>query len=113
MTEADRELLEKAAKAAGIDLTGRKFVASDAGGWYVSMEPSIKNWNPLRDDGDAFRLMVRLEIDLCVSIGGHACAGCPPVVNYIEVPLGSGPAASTRRAIVRAAAAIQETREAV
>ena len=110
MTEADRELLELAADAAKLHWewngVNQRIEVVRSSGHY-------RHWSPLDDDGDAFRLMVKLEIDLCVSIGGHACAGCPPVVNYIEVPLGSDPAASTRRAIVLAAAAIQEAREAV
>ncbi|MBO0943540.1 hypothetical protein J1N44_17945 [Acidovorax temperans] len=56
----DRELLELAALAAGVDLSTRKW----HGRWYVSPEPNIKNWNPLTDDGDALRLAAKLKIDI-------------------------------------------------
>jgi hypothetical protein len=55
----DRELLELAAKAAGLRWSIGDLV------WYNDMEGTyIKNWNPLADDGDALRLSVRLGIDL-------------------------------------------------
>lgn len=56
----DRELIEAAAKAAGIELHvwGTKgdenFAAMN---W-----PNTPRWNPLRDDGDALRLAVKLRI---------------------------------------------------
>jgi hypothetical protein len=53
----DKELLELAAKAAGYewDWFGPNFhIAID--------ERRFTAWNPLTDDGDAFRLMVNLEI---------------------------------------------------
>jgi hypothetical protein len=91
----DRELLELAAKAAGIgplswiEPDGTKIVTN-------------VRWNPLTDDGDALRLAVKLEIDL-------AFEGSPDIVwaddNWSE-PAGVDRQAATRRAIVRAAAEI-------
>ncbi|MFM0141704.1 hypothetical protein [Paraburkholderia sp. RL18-085-BIA-A] len=54
----DRELLELAARAIGIPLEWSK--ESDCGprttGW--------KTWNPLTDDGDAFRLAMKLDLKM-------------------------------------------------
>lgn len=60
----DRELLELAAKAAGLhDLT--YFDEGAAGGKGMRRdELDWDNWNPLEDDGDALRLSVKLGIDL-------------------------------------------------
>jgi hypothetical protein len=100
MNETDRELLMFAAKAAGIgplswiEPDGTKIVTNLL-------------WNPLADDGDAFRLKVKLEIDIMYtnifSPRVHAMA------DYdIEVTEESkdDPYAAARRAIVRAAAEI-------
>lgn len=104
----DREMLELAAKAAGIQVVGlvndmiaqpdhRKdgfIVRNDRGG--------DSCWNPLTDDGDALRLAVRLRLpfvfgeDCVYSIGVDDC----------DEPYRDDPLAATRRAIVRAAAAI-------
>src|SRR6185369_15316360 len=66
----DRELLELAAKAVGIEYTVRddnyykthKFF----GLWLVihgePYEGQRRYWNPLRDDGDALRLAVKLRL---------------------------------------------------
>lgn len=53
----DRELLEQAAKAAGIDLTGAHF-----NGTFVFWTPRKPNWNPLKDDGDALRLACSIPL---------------------------------------------------
>ena len=57
----DWELLELAAKAAGISPAhwGKSNV-----GWYQPDRRSIGHWNPLTDDGDALRLAVKLVIDI-------------------------------------------------
>lgn len=98
----DRELLELAALAAGVDLSTRKW----HGRWYVSPEPNIKNWNPLTDDGDALRLAVKLGIRLEFADGwvvANAGSVCAP---QFSERTGSDAGAATRRAIVRAAAEI-------
>ena len=62
----DRELLELAAKAVGIELIG--FV--DVGGWadcaaeWGHQTKDFDRWNPLTDDGDALRLAVKLDFHL-------------------------------------------------
>ena len=112
----DRELLEAAAKAAGIDLQHRAMFGGDAEpGYYkypVGVPPLWTWWNPLTDDGDAMRLAVKLRmlIEPAKTMGGtfievHAhpsgrgdCAGVEQ--------FGQDDFAATRRAIVRAAAEI-------
>ncbi len=103
----DKELLELAAKAAGINTLywtkdGQKLVRRDGG--------IQKPWNPLTDDGDALRLAVKLK--LVVDIGELIIGVIPssPKAAGIEecYAVGDDPYAATRRAIVRAAAAIGE-----
>lgn len=99
----DRELMELAAKAAGIEVWGASPLGENYGLRIAGLEPT--NWNPLADDGDALRLAVHLEFDLmlygdCKSAHhglGARMAGEPSLPD---------PYAATRRAIVRAAAAI-------
>jgi hypothetical protein len=55
----DKELLELAAKAAGYDETR---TCIDDWFWVLNNTNDWTPWNPLTDDGDAFRLMVNLEI---------------------------------------------------
>ena len=93
----DKELLELAAKAAGIELkwSGEMDVPP-------RMQPSWESWSPLTDDGDALRLAVKLLITVTfganyVIVGGNQM----PLVNNANDPY-----AATRRAIVRAAAEI-------
>jgi hypothetical protein len=97
----DRELLELAAKAAGVVgfwVDAGSNVGSDS-------EPVI--WNPLTDDGDALRLAVKLRLVLFLEIPR---IGIGPRMDGPEVYLDEGEDeyAATRRAIVRAAAAIGE-----
>lgn len=54
--KTERELLELAAKATGHEFP-RFVLASDSS--YVA-----RAWNPLTDDGDAFRLAVKLKLDI-------------------------------------------------
>jgi hypothetical protein len=73
----DRELLELAAKAAGIPFSNIELV-----------------WNPLTDDGDALRLAVKLDLFDAATL------------TYEPEEYRADPYAATRRAIVRAAAEI-------
>ena len=95
---SDRELLELAAKAAGIVY---------ANGWNLATnEP----WCPHEDDGDALRLAVKLEISI------NPFAGKTVVTHTVDNTRrgpyekwdcnDDDPYAATRRAIVRAAAEI-------
>lgn len=92
----DRELLELAAKAAGYRLKNEMHNASDELiGFRTNDRPMSGAWNPLTDDGDALRLAVKLGMFM------------EPIVREISrAEYEADPYASTRRAIVRAAAAI-------
>jgi hypothetical protein len=97
----DRELLEVAAKAAGLTI-------GELGGRVVRYESDGQPvyWNPLTDDGDALRLAVKLR--MCVETWGSGAAAVVTVNNralVAEPHYGDDPERATRRAIVRAAAA--------
>ena len=104
----DRELLELAAKAAGIEIirvtdTGMPLIhGKDGNGKHWD------SWNPLTDDGDALRLAVKLGIGQGVLLS--LCASGPAVeavgTESCWEQWGADPYAATRRAIVRAAAEI-------
>lgn len=96
----DRELLEKAAKAAGAEERFGHFWLGD--GVYA------KQWNPLEDDGDALRLAVKLS--LVVNIynreDGRGTTAIHRGALLTQEPHHTGAEAATRRAIVRAAASL-------
>lgn len=104
-TESDRELLELAAKAAGIELKwhsdGTAYARRNGDYWAV--------WNPMRDDGDALRLAVKLRIHV-----RHFSHDVEAQVErgYWHEFDGPDPYAATRRAIVRAAAEIGRSMQA-
>lgn len=99
----DKELLEYAAKAADIEY-GWQHIFDD----YDGCTADKWDWNPLMDDGDAFRLMVKLKIDIRQSMSGATQFryAWKDGKSYGEVANDS--CAATRRAIVRAAASIGE-----
>ena len=98
----DKELLELAAKAAGAKWDK----------WCSLWTLDEEEWNPLTDDGDALRLAVKLELEVCTTnvkdIDGkifkiaHVIG---PDTDCLEKHK-DDPYAATRRAIVRAAAEI-------
>ena len=88
----DRELLELAAKAAGI-------------AHVTPMMIEWGQWNPLTYDGDALRLAVELRMAIDIGGGGFAQAVCgEPECAEAQEDISLDPYAATRRAIVRAAA---------
>lgn len=105
----DRELLEMAAKAAG--LFNPQYEQSVAGNWNIyhgdAFDPR-ECWNPLADDGDALRLAVRLNFEIERSkLADRAYVGPvgeAPWVEYVNDE--QDIYECTRRAIVRAAAEI-------
>jgi hypothetical protein len=120
----DRELLEAAAKAAGIErIEWHDYEAGNptgyAGGHVLDRlyRPGSGTswWNPLTDDGDALRLAVRLGISV---LQFPACIGTKWPQNGLparligfdppheDISSGQDVLAATRRAIVRAAAEI-------
>lgn len=132
MTDNERRLLELAAKASGIEIE-----------WNVMINPHSpflapktqqeRNWlghdhtpwNPLVDDGDALRLLVRLRLTVnltecrcCAGIYANQLDGddnCPDVsVRHspdFDDAETTDPYAATRLAIVRAAAEIGKSME--
>lgn len=102
----DRELLELAAKAAGIEHPGGEHSVENDGRLWDCKE--LRWWNPLTDDGDALRLAVKLKICIysnnCVRVDYVRTDWIPTIPIYEE--FGDDPYAATRRAIVRAAAEI-------
>ncbi|MCA3503055.1 MAG: hypothetical protein IOD05_07385 [Rhodobacter sp.] len=97
---SDRELLELAAKAAGIDahVTEWSSTVEDDEGDY------LKPWNPITDDGDALRLAVKLG--LTVTPNYHVEQRSLGVIVFTELADSEDSCTATRRAIVRAAAEI-------
>lgn len=92
----DKELLELAAKAAGVE------IISDAGEEGLWIKHKFLAWNPLTDDGDALRLAVKLGLlfdlpEIYESVR---------TLYYEELNNDLRPSEATRRAIVRAAAEI-------
>lgn len=103
----DRELLELAAKAAGVE--GRRYVENKAiqgeyrTGLWCDLFENV--WNPLTDDGDALRLAVALGLDVRVNLyirETHIYS----FVDFICEHHKNDQQTATRRAIVRAAAEI-------
>ncbi len=93
----DKELLELAAKAAGIELTWSNPYVK------VGDFARVPDWNPLKDDGDALRLAVKLGFVIDTSGDKTFCG----TVHYDAIEHHKDdPYAATRRAIVRAAAEI-------
>jgi hypothetical protein len=117
----DREMLEYAAKAAGVHPRRLERGGPSGQVWIEEAEIWVHGWDPLTDDGDALRLAVKLRISLIheqeymggpvletleatsprISLDGsrHVSTECLNDLNGDEF-------AATRRAIVRAAAEI-------
>ena len=102
----DRELLELAAKAAGLK-PGTWF-----DGWNDEGRETGDHWNPLISDGEALRLAVKLGIIVCcIPYDVHFTGVYLPAdrhggkYDFVYMHHGD-PYAATRRAIVRAAAEI-------
>lgn len=114
----DRELLELAAMAAGIELDHEGTAEVDG---EFAVTKKMMAWKPLTDDGDALRLATAC----CISFGIGADTGRMHVawfigsmLNTLDMPEDHPmmcPASQTewlRRAIVRAAAEIGRTLQA-
>jgi hypothetical protein len=98
--DTDRELLEWAAKAAGLEMqedgNGALYVSEGNGPTFF--------WAPLTDDGDALRLAVKLRLDLVLYEPWQQVAATNRAGAHHAEPWGDDLNAATRRAIVRAAA---------
>jgi len=112
MTErTDRELLELAARAAGLLVWAGQWPQDNM--LFASPkkpDPSGKvtgvEWNPLTDDGDALRLAVKLNMRLVITgeVGITDVTTAEGKWLFGGEPHFPDPYAATRRAIVRAAA---------
>ncbi len=121
--KSDRELLELAAKAAGLEVSrihqeqrDLSLGAEKASLW---IKGGSTAWNPLREDGDALRLAVKLGMDIefyCSDDGENsrgnsiisvycACSGYSRIKQE-DVTAEIDSLSATRRAIVRSAAEI-------
>jgi hypothetical protein len=100
----DKELLELAAKAAGITVLDHEY--EDCSGFTYRLsehQKPIDSFNPLNDDGDAFRLAVKLELYIFIDDNKtHVDSHDMTVLERFK----DCPCSATRRAIVRAAAEI-------
>jgi hypothetical protein len=116
----DRELLEAAAKAAGIKVLCFVDQVTDCrsphyGVPAIQISKSWDTWNPLADDGDALRLAVTLEMNITRFanysvrvIGRCPTHGTPGEYINDQQEIRLDPFAATRRAIVRAAALVAD-----
>ena len=103
----DRELLEKAAKAAGMETMWDQPRGARTGVLRARLPGSgdaFPYWNPLQDDGDALRLAVKLRITPMLRALGCDASDAFMAMAYERYR--DDPYAATRRAIVRAAAAM-------
>lgn len=98
----DRELLEMAAKAAGISGAFENGVI-----WYKNEFGDDAGFNPLADDGAALRLAVAMKFDIITDVPrDESYAGTRNRSATAYVDHDEDPCAATRLAIVRAAAEI-------
>ena len=104
----DRELLEFAAKAAGLDV---RFDITEQP-MSIDLAGTGRYWNPLRDDGDALRLAVKLGIEY--GFGWNNDGTIQRIIIDDELHIiveNNDPCAATRFAITRAAAEIGKAKE--
>lgn len=107
MNDGDRELLELAAKAAGINIRDGEWAGGEKTIVAVEVDEVghvtgiVGPWNPLEDDGDALRLAVKLMIFCDYAPDRYAMFS-----RFYREALHADlqPSTATRRAIVRAAA---------
>jgi hypothetical protein len=103
----DLELLELAAKAAGIPL----YIWGTKGNENVARLDEVNGgrWNPLTDDGDALQLAATLRLPILWDTGEDEPTDCFVDCHFVTeffIDSGNDPAASMRRAIIRVAAEI-------
>ena len=112
----DRELLELAAKAAGLNVKG-EWVDADDQFTHLNIGKKFTNermkWNPLTDDGDALRLAVKLRLHIEWRADGRVAVSQGDEFSAIYEMESSREdvLAATRRAITRAAAQMQLDKE--
>lgn len=109
---SEREMLERAAAAAGLKIHARWQAERDAAGhgdvglWLANGNTC---WNPLTDNRDALRLAVKLCMQVECSRGWQHVSVYGHDFTISEKHDGEDPYAATRLAITRAAAALAHT----
>lgn len=108
----NRELLELAARAAGMNIQ-RSRLDDPLHRDFLMNGEGVRNpgqcsfpWNPRDDDGDALRLAVKLRLDISVEREIQVSWWQGESLETVTWPLGDDPYAAARYAIVRAAAEI-------
>lgn len=105
----DRELLERAARAAGIAGSYMEWgPPNHQPGSGIVEKVGYRPWNPLTDDGDALRLAVKLKLSVWFEERENHQWTHIIWVSPVFEPYVDDVNAATRRAIVRAAAAMGE-----
>lgn len=104
----DRELLDLAARGAGIDVTFRG--DEPYGRWKRTRGSGVMYWDPLGNDGDALRLAILLNMELRATDDRCTCK-VPNVTPLQDVFVSGNPTLAVRRAIVMTAAAIGKEME--
>ena len=102
----DREMLELAAKAAGLHV---KVVSNSGRG--LKVHGNCNWWNPLTDDGDALRLAVKMGIYVHCRAGSMVTSAIGDGDEWVIENWSNDPTSATRRAITRAAAQIGKEME--
>jgi hypothetical protein len=104
---SDRELLEKAAKAVGKPIEFDDWSGKPVA--FLLNDDLVPAWNPLDDNGDTFWLQVALGIE--IAFNETSVIVWFGRDQHLTEMKGADPLAATRRAVVRAAAAMapQET----
>lgn len=111
----NRELIELAAKAAGIDYDPEKSFPKNPNRVFFGLWLNIKGepyegqrrrWNPLKDDGDALRLASTLKLNIMQGEYSVAVGDEGEIDEVAFVPDESQRLFGIREAIVRAAAEI-------
>lgn len=106
MTPDIKELLELAAKAAGLELDKFSYVEKPNTPAYFTAKNYVGRWNPATDDGDGARMEASLMIDVIWAYGCVAArvSGMPDSVEaYKEYP---NKQAARRMASLRLAAEV-------
>lgn len=108
----DRELLELAAKAYGLEgwIWDEQMGAMMSPPLVTAYGQANTFWAPHRDDGESRRLEVALWLQVR-QVHGAAHAGYQNIF-WETVPHGDDPLAATRLAVLRAAVRAQQRREA-
>lgn len=110
----DRELLELAAKAAGLKIDKSPYNGGGIGNDGFDMLGNVVldwhngvTWNPLTDSGEALELAAKLELNIEFGHIGSAVLVGNSREKYVDH--GHDVLRATRRAVVRAAAEIGRT----